>query len=404
MSADVAESLFWIVLASVLAPLVAALVPRRLVPEVVLLLGAGIMIGQFGLDIAEIGPEIDMLQELGLGLLFLLAGYELDPRELTGPGGRRALITWLVCLACGFAIVFALATVITIRAEVAVAIAVTSTALGTLLPILAERGLLDTPLGRTVLNHGAFGELCPVVAMAILLGSRGAVGSLLVLTLFALAAVVVAALPRRVAHEQSRALSMIRLGADTTAQTTVRLTMLLLVGLIALAAAFDLDIILGAFAAGFILRRLIPEGDERLEAKLGGLAFGLLVPVFFVTSGMNIDVEAVVSRPDLLVLTIAVLLLVRGLPVFVATGFERDETGNRRFDRRERGQIALYATTGLPFIVAVTGVAVDAGQMLPTNASILIAAGGITVLVLPAAALLLGRSEARRPRPADERP
>ena len=162
---------------------------------------------------------------------------------------------------------------------------------------------------------------------------------------------------------------MIRLGADTTAQTTVRLTMLLLVGLIALAAAFDLDIILGAFAAGFILRRLIPEGDERLEAKLGGLAFGLLVPVFFVTSGMNTSTSAAVSRPDLLVLTIAVLLLVRGLPVFVATGFERDETGNRRFDRRERGQIALYATTGLPFIVAVTGVAVDAGQMLPTNAS-----------------------------------
>ena len=402
MSAEVAESLFWIVLASVLAPLVAALVPRRLVPEVVLLLGAGIMIGQFGLDIAEIGPEIDMLQELGLGLLFLLAGYELDPRELTGPGGRRALITWLACLACGFAIVFALATVITIRAEVAVAIAVTSTALGTLLPILAERGLLDTPLGRTVLNHGAFGELCPVVAMAILLGSRGAVGSLLVLTLFALAAVVVAALPRRVG---SRAVASVvddpPRGRHHRAND----------GPIDDAAARRADRARcrirnrhhsGAFAAGFILRRLMPEGDERLEAKLGGLAFGLLVPVFFVTSGMNIDVEAVARRPGLLFLTIAVLLLVRGLPVFVATGFERDGDGNRA---STGANVARSPSTPPPACRSSSSPSPSMpGRCRPPTPPSSSPPAGSPSCSSRLSALLLGRGEARRPRPADERP
>ena len=402
MTPEVAESLFWIVLAAAVAPLIAAAVPRRLVPEVVLLLVAGIIIGPFGLDIAEVTPEIDMLQELGLGLLFLLAGYELDQRELVGPGGRRAFLTWLCCLGLAFAVTFGLATVITIRAEVATAIAVTSTALGTLLPILTERGLLETRMGRTILNHGAIGELCPVVAMAILLGARGAAGSVLVLCVFILAAIVVAVVPRRIGRPQSRTMSAVRRGADTTAQTEVRLTILLLVGLIALAAAFELDIIIAAFAAGFILRRLVPEGDERLETKLGGLAFGLLVPVFFVTSGMNVDVEAVVSRPGLLFLAVAVLLLVRGLPVFIATRFERDDEGRRAFDRRERGQIALYATTGLPLIVAVTTVAVDAGPMTPDNASILVTAGVITVLLLPLSALLLGRREVEQPRPTAE--
>jgi Kef-type K+ transport system membrane component KefB len=299
-------------------------------------------------------------------------------------------------------VVFGLAQVITIRAEVAAAIAVTSTALGTLLPILTERGLLETRMGRTILNHGAIGELCPVVAMAILLGARGAAGSLLVLAMFALAAIVVAIVPRRIGRPESRAMATIRRGTDTTAQTQVRLTILLLVGLIALAAAFELDIIIAAFAAGFILRRLMPGGDENLETKLGGLAFGLLVPVFFVTSGMNIDVEAVVSRPGLLILAVVVLLLVRGVPVFVATRFERNDDGERAFDRRERGQIALYATTGLPLIVAVTTVAVDAGPMTPGNASVLVTAGVLTVLFLPLSALLLGRGEIERPVPRDD--
>jgi Kef-type K+ transport system membrane component KefB len=238
--------------------------------------------------------------------------------------------------------------------------------------------------------------------MAILLGVRGAAGSVLVLALFAVAAVGVAFVPRRIGGSQSRLAAVIEKGADTTSQTQVRLTVLLLVGLIALAAAFDLDIIIAAFAAGFILRRTLPTGHEGLETKLGGLAFGLLVPVFFVTSGMNIDVDGVVQRPEVLVLAIVMLLLVRGVPVFIATRLEKADDGSRAFDRRERAQIALYSTTGLPLIVAVTTVAVDAGPMTPTNASILVAAGAITVLLLPLTATLLGRGEVEEIIPAEE--
>ena len=397
MSADVAVSLFWIVAVSVLAPFVAGSVPRRLVPEVVVLLVAGIVIGPYVLDLAQAGDEIDMLKELGLGMLFLLAGYELDPAELTGRGGRRALVTWLCCLATAFGVVFVLSQVTEVHAETAAAIALTSTALGTLLPILQDRGLVNTRLGRTVLNHGAFGELGPVIAMAVLLGAHGAGAEVLVLALFAVLAAVVAAIPRRILREGSRALTLVRLGADSNSQTTVRLTLLLLVGLIALAAVFDLDIILGAFAAGFILRRFMPAGDEKLEAKLNGLAYGLLIPVFFVVSGMNIDVQGVISRPGMLIVIIALLILCRGVPVFIATRWERE---GGVFDLRERTQIALYSATGLPLIVAVTTVAVQAGDMSPTNASVIVAAGAITVLVFPAAALLLGRGEVEERLPS----
>lgn len=395
MTASVAESLFWIVLASVIAPLVAGAVPGKLVPEVVLLLGAGILLGPHALDFAQSTPEIEVLHELGLGALFLLAGYELDPKELSGKGGRRALVTWLCCLVLAFVVLGLLGLGTQINAEIAVAIALTSTALGTLLPILKDRGLVDTVLGRTVLNHGAFGELGPIVAMALLLGARGPGASLVVLLLFAVAAVVTTAIPRRLLlREESRVFATIRMGVDTTAQTTVRLTMALLIGLIALAAAFNLDIILGAFAAGFILRRMLPAGDRQLEAKLDGLAYGFLVPIFFVTSGMGIDMAEVVDAPGILVMFFALLLVVRGGTVFVSTRFERDAGGRPLFDLRERGQVALYSTTGLPIIVAVTGVAVEAGQMTSANGSILVTAGAITVLLMPLAAMLLGRGRA----------
>lgn len=388
---SVGASLFWIALCAVVAPIVAGLVPRKLVPEVVLLLIGGMLIGPHVLGLAVDGPEIGLLSELGLGMLFLLAGYEIDTDELTGRGGRRALVTWCTCLALAFLLIGLLGLTGAISGEVAVAIALTSTALGTLLPILKDSGVVNTRIGRTVLNHGAFGELGPVVAMAVLLGSRGTVGSLIVLVVFAAAAVVVGFIPDRVRRAGSRLPSIIRLGSETTAQTTVRLTILLLVSLGALAAIFEVDGILAAFAAGFILRRAVPAGDEKLEAKLEGLAFGLLIPIFFITSGMAIDVSAVAAKPGVLVAFLLMILLVRGLPVFVAERFDRGPDGTDEPPTlRQRGQVALYSATGLPLIVAVTGVAVAAGEMSPANASILVAAGAITVLVLPLAASLLG--------------
>jgi Kef-type K+ transport system membrane component KefB len=188
---------------------------------------------------------------------------------------------------------------------------------------------------------------------------------------------------------------IIRLGSETTGQTTVRLTILLLVSLGAVAAAFELDAVLAAFAAGFVLRRALPGGDERLEAKLDGLAFGLLIPVFFVTSGMAIDPEAVAQEPEDLIIFVLLIVLVRGGPVYAAAHFERDADGARR-PPRESLQVALYGATGLPIIVAVTSVAVSSGQMTSTNASVLVAGGAVTVLFFPMLAALLGGSGAGR--------
>lgn len=394
---EAALSLFWIAVVAVVAPLLAGLVPRRLVPEAVLLLLFGVLIGPNVLGIATTGEAVEAFRELGLGMLFLLAGYEIELDELTGRGGRRALATWVACflLALGFVGVLGLAGVV--KAEVAVAIALVSTALGVLLPILRDGGLLSTPFGATILNHGAFGELGPVIAMAVLLGTRGALKSVVILGLFAVLAVGVTYASTRVLPG-SRLHGLISAGQETTAQLTVRLVVLLLITLSLLAAAFKFDVVLGAFAAGFILRRIIPQGHRSLEHKLDGLAFGLLIPVFFVTSGMGIDPRAIASNPLVLVAFVVAIVVVRGGPILLATLTQpRSDGEGRQFSRRDSLRVALYASTGLPIIVAVTSVAVSNGQMSEANSSLLVAGGAVTVLLLPMAATLLDR-----PRPLDD--
>ena len=374
--AQVATSLLWIALVAVLAPLLAGLVPRRLLPEVVVLLALGVVIGPHVLDLASTSEGVDVLRELGLGMLFLLAGYEIKLQELTGRLGRRALVTWLVCIAVALALTFALQPEPTAHGNIAIAIALTSTALGTLLPILKDGGMLSTRLGATVMAHGAFGELA----------------SILVLAAFALAAVLITWLTRM--HRGTAVHRRIVAGAETTSQTTVRVVMLLLVGLMVLALAFELDVVLAAFAAGFILRQALPEGDRALEHKLEGIAYGLLIPVFFVTSGMAIDPAAIGEHPWTLVVFVLLIVVVRGGAVFVASRRQREEsTGSPTFSTRDAVRVGLYGATGLPIIVAVTSVAVDGGYLTPGAASLLVAGGAVTVLLLPmTAALLQARS------------
>lgn len=147
-----------------------------------------------------------------------------------------------------------------------------------------------------------------------------------------------------------------------------------------LAFLFQLDVVLGAFAAGFILRFVTPNGNHTLNLKLEGVGYGFLIPVFFVVSGASIDVKAVVANPALLITFIIMLLLVRAVPFFVATTLDHRVNP---LDPQDKLTVSLYCTTALPLIVAVTSLAVQGGTMHQTTASTLVAAGAVTVFLMP---------------------
>lgn len=147
-----------------------------------------------------------------------------------------------------------------------------------------------------------------------------------------------------------------------------------------LAFLFQLGVVLGAFAAGFILRFVTPNGNHTLNLKLEGVGYGFLIPVFFVVSGASIDMKAVVANPALLITFIIMLLLVRAVPIFVATTLDHRVNP---LDPQDKLTVSLYCTTALPLIVAVTSLAVQGGTMHQTTASTLVAAGAVTVFLMP---------------------
>lgn len=379
-------SIFWITLVALLSPILSRLTGKK-IPDVVFLLIFGLLIGPNMLNLASSEGGIPLLKELGLGMLFLIAGFEINVSSLRSRQGYSAIATWFVCFALGMAG----AAVITsfsheLNTYIAVGVALSSTALGTLLPMLKSHGAAGTPVGNAVLVHGAVGELLPIFAISLLLSSRSPGMAFVVLLAFMVVAVVTALIPHRLFAHVPGLRQIMAAEANTTGQTVLRLAMFLLATLIMCTALFDLDAVLGAFAAGLILRTLTPPAAlHMITHRLEVVGFTFMIPLFFVVSGMGIDVSAVVANPLGLLAVVVGILLCRGVPVLLAEHFFDTRSGLAT--RAQKVQLALYSAAGLPIIVAVTEVATSSGLLEKSTASLLVAGGALTVLLFPLWAL-----------------
>ncbi|MCZ9307674.1 cation:proton antiporter [Corynebacterium sp. c8Ua_181] len=385
-------SFAWIMAAALLAPLVSYMLGYRL-PSVALLLIFGMIIGPSVLDVAAEDEGIEMLKELGVGALFLLAGFEIQISTLKTKEAGTALSTWAICaLACGVGAYFL---VDNVPGAIVVALALTSTALGTLTPMLKQDRILGTKVGNSVMIHGAIGEVAPITAMALLLGTRSTLTTMIILLLFIIIAVAVAIMPGAIATTIPWVKAAFISGAGSTNQTILRLIILILAILMAVTAVFELDIVLGAFAAGIILNRIIPdEFHRRLEHRLDVVFYSMLIPVFFVVSGMSINWDTIANNPWKVLGIPALILVTRGLPVFLRENVAH--TGSDIETFRERLQVGLYSATGLPIIVAVTTLAVNSKIMEPENASIFVSGGALTVAIFPLLASLVGGKKSEK--------
>ena len=383
------RSLLVIAAIAAFVPLIVGLF-RIKVAEVVLLLGAGIFFGPEILGWIVVDGSIELLSEIGLGLLFFLAGMELEERAIRGESGRLAAIGWGVSLVVAAAAAIIMTETGKIHDTVGVAIALTSTALGTLLPVLRDRGELNTRFGTLFMGAGAWGEFGPIIAISVLLSTKSSFVALISLVLFALVAFALATLPARFAGDRVRAI--LERGHHTSSQTALRFTMLLMILLLSLAGIFGLDVVLGAFIAGVIVRRFSPPStDSALQGKIEAIGFGFLIPLFFVVSGATLDIISIVENPGPMLRFFVYMLLARGVTQYVL--YRRAIP-----DRRERARFSLLVATALPIVVAVTSIEVKAGIMEPTNAAALVGAGALTVLVFP----LVGNALARGSAPTDQ--
>jgi Kef-type K+ transport system membrane component KefB len=379
------------------APFLLGLFPRVRLPSVVFEIVAGIVIGPSVLGWVKVDDTISVLALMGLAILLFLAGLEIDFDRLRGRLLQLALLGWAISFAIAVVVAMLLKTAGLVQTPLLVAIILCATSLGIIVPVLKDVGELDSRFGQLVLAAASIADFGGVILLSFFFSGEGGPGSTAVLlAVFTVLLGVTFMVVRQAERSRRIEEDLLRL-QDSSAQIRVRAAMLLMVAFVALAESLGLEVILGSFAAGALLSLLDRDRrmtHENFRIKLEAIGFGLLIPIFFVTSGIRFDLQALLDKPSNLVMVpifLAALLVVRGLPAILYRGF----TGGRR------ATIAgVLQATSLPFIVAATAIGQSLGLMDAAEASALIAAGLLSVLIFP----LTGLSLLRRAMSAEGKP
>ena len=373
------------------APFVLGLFPGIRLPSVILEIVAGIVVGPSVLGIVEADQTVSVIALIGLSFVLFLAGLEIDFARLRGPVLRLTVL--------GFALSFGVAVLMSVGLGAAglvdtpllVAIILCATSLGVLVPVLKDAGEIASTFGQLIIAAASIADFGAIILLTIFFSGEGGTGSTLLLlgSLFALAAVVFVVVRGAERSARIRA-DLVRL-QDTTAQIRVRAALVLFVGFAAIAQELGLEAILGAFIAGAIVSlvdsdRVMTHPDFR--RKLEAIGFGFFIPVFFVTSGVRFDLDALTasaSNVAMVPVFLGALLLARGLPALVY---------RRVLDGAHTAIAGILQATSLPFIVAATAIGTDLGLIDPAASAALIGAGLLSVLLFPLTGLLLLRRSA----------
>jgi Kef-type K+ transport system membrane component KefB len=374
---------------ALVAPLAVAFTGLRL-PAIVVEILLGIVVGPQVLGWASNDEPVQVLALIGLAFLLLLAGLEIDFDRLRGRVLRLTGLSYVVSFALALAVGYGLRGADLVRSPLLVAIILSATGLGIILPILKDAGETSTPFGQVVVAGASIAEVGPIVLLSLFFsGHSGGLGGKLVL-LIAFAAFVVGVGIVILGVERSMRVSAVLLRLqDTTAEIRVRGAFLLLTVFVVLASRFGLEAILGAFLAGATLK--LVDRDEGMthtffHAKLQAVGFGVFIPFFFVSTGIKLDVASLFHGGATIAkvpLFLAALLLVRGLPALLY----------RPLAERSSQLVAggLLQATSLSIPVVAGQIGVDLGLIRPTNYVALVTAGLISVIVFPLVSLTLLR-------------
>ena len=383
-------NLLVVVAVGFLAPFLLGLLPKLRLPSVVFEIVAGIVIGPSVFGLVEVDVTIEVLALIGLAVLLFLAGLEIDFGQLRGRLLRLAAAGWALSFALAVAVGLGLELAGLVDTPLLVAIILSATSLGVIIPVLADVGELETKFGQLVLAGASIADFGAVVLLSLLYSGESGPGSTAVLLALFAGLLLVTFFAIRAAERSRRVEEDLLRLQDSSAQIRVRAAMVLMIAFVALAEGLGLEVILGSFAAGALLGLLDP--DKRMthpnfRTKLEAIGFGFFIPIFFVTVGIRFDLQALLDDAANLAMVpifLAALLVVRGLPAVLY----------RRFVGDRRAVVAgIFQATSLPFIVAAVAIGSELGAVGSAEGSALIAAGLLSVLIFPLTGLALLRHD-----------
>ncbi len=384
------ESFLTVVVVAALAAFVSGLVsPRLTLPVVVLEIVFGILVGPELLGLAESDEFLAFFSNLGLGMLFFFAGYEIDFERIRGSPLRLAALGWVLSLVLAYGLGGMLELSGLVLSLLFTGSAMATTAIGTLIPILSDSGELRTRFGTYLLAAGAMGEFGPILLVTLVFSTKGAAQNAVILLVFVVVAVGSAVIAVR---GVGRGWELFERTLETSGQLAIRIAVVTVFALGALASSLGLDLLLGGFVAGVIARIALKGREVQVfESKLTAVGYGFFIPFFFVVSGIEFDLAALTDTPLRLLelpLFLALFLVVRGAPALLLY--------RGVLDLRDRTALAVFSATELPLVVAITTIAVEEGHMRSATAAALVGAGILSTAILPIVGLRLraGRAEA----------
>jgi len=381
------RSLVLVFLASALGALLSRWHPGIVLPTVVIEIVLGILIGPDVLDIATVNEFVTFLSNLGLAFLFFFAGLEVVEHRVPPATLRRGTAGWGVSIAIGLALGVVLEQAGVDATWWLLGVALATTALGTLVPVLSDEGLLPTTLGRAVLGTGVAGEFWPIIVISVFLTSvYGAAAEILLLIGFGLLIAGAATLILRTRRSRPpRVLRILQETLHTTGQVGVRAAIFFLALMVLIANDAGFEFVLGAFAAGLVVGLAVDSAEGKVvRMRLEGIGFGFLIPVYFVVTGLTFDLDSLLTAEGLFLAAVflALLLVTRGTSAFLWW---------RELPTRATVSLALFGATGLPLIVAIVGIGEERGDISDAVGASLIGAGMLSVLVYPFVATRLAR-------------
>jgi Kef-type K+ transport system membrane component KefB len=394
LTVDAGSFLVIVSVAAVAALLAGMIQPRLAVPVVVIELVLGIVVGPEALGLATADDFIDFFANLGLGMLFFFAGYEIEFDRIKGMPLRLGIFGWLLSLVLAYSIGGLLALAGVVLSLLYTGSAMATTAIGTLIPILHDAGELKTRFGTFLLAAGAMGEFGPILLITLAFSTKGALFSTLLLISFVFLAVGVAIVAIRGA---GWGWPLLERSLETSGQFAIRMAVVMVFALAAVAAELGLDLLLGGFVAGIIVRLALKGREVALfESKLVAVGYGFFIPFFFVTSGLRFDLSAFGDDSSTILklpMFLALFFVVRGVPAYVMY--------RKHLDLRDRTALAFFSSTELPLVVAITTIAVDQGHMHSSTSAALVGAAILSTAIFPLIGLKLREGRAGvEPQPA----
>jgi Kef-type K+ transport system membrane component KefB len=293
---------------------------------------------------------VQVLAQLGLGMLLFLAGLEIDVDRLRGPLSRLAGEAFVV-----------------------------SAALAVLCAVFFW---LAVPSDQPLLL--AIAEVVPILLLSLFFSAaaKTTADQLVSLAIFLALLVLIGLALTRVRRLRALDRLLDRL-EERSGQLRVRAALTLALGCGVLAYRFGFASILGAFAAGLLVRLVEVSGREPNElflTKLEGIGFGFLIPIFFISVGVGFNLKDLLNHPSALVevpLFLVALLVVRGVPALLY---------RRVMDTRHAAAAGLMQATTLTFVIVAAAIGRETGKLTSSAGAALVTAGLLSAALFPAAA------------------